>query len=386
MSLGGGTTTTTEQSQTSYPQWTQDAQANTFSVGRGQIENFLRNPQYSVAGFQTDTLKGMDLARGTAQDVFTAPRLQAPGSPNLQAAYGTAAQVTPGAISEQMNPYLRNVGDTTLDAMRREYMNADAGLASKYAAGSMMGGSGEAIARGQAARGYGQNVASTIAQIQSAGYDKATATAMANAQMQQQTGMANQSAENTMRMTGADYGLKSAQVNDALRNTQLAREQAAAQGLTQNGLMQQQQSQQVLDVPWTALERLFGITPKQMNSQTFSQKESPDTSASPLQSILGLGSTILGAKTAGGGSVAASLLGLSDEREKTDIQKLGKDPETGLQLYSYRYKGDPKTYPKMTGPMAQDVEDAYPGSTRNVGGRMAVPLDMLMNAGKKKAA
>lgn len=380
---GGGTQTTTEQSQTSYPQWTQDAQANTYGVGKGQIENFLRNPQYSVAGTTTDMLKGMDLARGTAQDVFTAPKLEAPnGGQNLQAAYGAAAQITPEAIQGQMNPYLRNVGDETLGAMRREYLNADAGLASKYAAGGMMGGSGEAIARGQAARGYGQNVASTIAQLQAAGYDKATATAAANAQMQQQTGLANQAAENTMRTTAADYGLKATQVNDALRNTQLAREQAAAQGLTQNGLMQQAQNQRVLDVPWTALERLFGITPKQMNSQTYSEKESPDNSASPLQSILGLGSTILGAKTAGGGSIAASLLGISsDEREKTDIKKLGKDPETGLDMYAYRYKGDPKSYPKVVGPMAQDVEKASPGSTREVGGRKVIPmtnLDRLM--------
>lgn len=384
---GGGTQTTTEQSQTTYPQWTQDAQANTYGVGKGQLENFLRNPQYSVAGTTTDMLKGMDLARGTAQDVFTAPKLEAPGGgQNLQAAYGTAAQVTPGAIQAGMNPYMSSVIDTTMNSMRRERDNQLASASAKAAAAGSFGGSRGAIEAGQIRRAFSEQAGSTVAQLMAAGYDKATALALSNAQMQQQTGMANQAAENTMRTTGADYGLKATQINDALRNTQLAREQAAAQGITQNGLMQQQQNQRVLDVPWTALERLFGITPKQTNSQTYSEKESPDTSASPLQSIMGLGSTILGAKTAGGGSIAASLLGLSDEREKTDIQKLGKDPETGLQLYSYRYKGDPKTYPKMTGPMAQEVEDAYPGSTRNVGGRMAVPLDMLMNAGKKKGA
>jgi hypothetical protein len=128
------------------------------------------------------------------------------------------------------------------------------------------------------------------------------------------------------------------------------------------------------------------LTPKQTNSQTNSTKESPDTSASPLQSLLGFGSSILGAKTAAGGSIAASLLGLSDEREKTDIEKIGKDPETGLQLYAYRYKGDPKTYPKVTGPMAQEVEKKFPGSTEQVGGRMAVPMSMLEALSAKKAA
>lgn len=299
--MGGSSSSTTEQSQTSYPQWTQDAQANTYQVGRGQLENFLRNPQYTVAGTPTDMLKGYDLARETAQQAYTAPKLQAPaGGQNLQAAYGTAAQITPEGIRSQMSPYLQSVGNTTLDAMRREYGNADAGLAAKYAAGNMMGGSGEAIARGQAARGYNQNVASTIAQLQSAGYDKATATAAANAQLQQQTGLANQAAENAMRTTSADYGLKATQVNDALRTTDQARQMSALQQLLQGGQMQQQQAQQVLDVPWTALERLFGITPKQMNSQTYSQKETESTQ-SPISTLTSGISALTGIKGLFGG-------------------------------------------------------------------------------------
>ena len=77
-----------------------------------------------------------------------------------------------------MNPYLDSVGRTTLDNMRREYLNADAMNAAKYAAQGGTGGSGAAIARGQAARGYNENVASTIEQLQSAGYDRATALAI----------------------------------------------------------------------------------------------------------------------------------------------------------------------------------------------------------------
>lgn len=342
--LGTSTQSSTEQSQTSYPQWTQDAQANTFSVGRGQLENFLRNPQYSVAGTPTDMLKGYDLARETAQQAYTQPKLQAPGGGQLQAAYGTAAQITPDAIQGMMNPYLRNVGDETLGAMRREYMNTDANLASKYAAGNMMGGSGEAIARGQAARGYGQNVASTIAQIQSGGFDKASALAGANTQNQQQTNMANMAAENAMRTTGADYGLKATQVNDALRTTDQARQMSALQQLLQGGQMQQQQNQQVLDVPWTALERLFGITPKQMNSQTNTQKESEST-ASPASTF---------------GSIASGLgsLGIkfSDARMKTDIRRLGTLPN-GLGVYDYAWRADGI---REIGLIAQEVQRVRP--------------------------
>lgn len=72
-----------------------------------------------------------------------------------------------------------------------------------------------------------------------------------------------------------------------------------------------------------------------------------------------------GASEMGGfGSALGSLTGLaflkSDERSKTDIKREGSDPRTGIPLYSYRYKEDPKSYPKVVGPMAQDLERIAP--------------------------
>jgi len=66
------------------------------------------------------------------------------------------------------------------------------------------------------------------------------------------------------------------------------------------------------------------------------------------------------------------LLGISDRTTKTDIKKIGKDPTTGLSMYSFRYKGDPKTYPKVVGPMAQEVEKKYPEHVFEVAGKKAV--------------
>lgn len=343
--LGTSTQSSTEQSQTSFPQWSQDEQANTFYTGKGMLENFIRNPQYAQAGMTTDQRKAMDLARDSARKVFTAPQLGAPaGGTNLEAAYGTAAQITPGGIQEMMNPYLKNVGDAALDASRREYLNTDANLASKYAAGGMMGGSGEAIARGQAARGYGQNVGQLIAQIQSGGFDKAAGLAGANTQSRQQMGLANMAAENAMRTTGADYGLKATQIEDNLRTTQLAREQAAREAIMQGGNAQQKQFQDTLNIPWTMLERLAALTPRQMNSQTNSQKESEST-ASPASTF---------------GSIASGLgsLGIkfSDARMKEDIRKIGALPN-GLGVYNYRWIGDDKM---QTGLIAQEVQQVRP--------------------------
>lgn len=343
--MGSSSSTSSQEiSQTSYPQWTQDAQQGTFQAGTGMLQNFLRNPQYSVAGFTTDAMKGMDLARNTARSAYTMPRIEAPGTDRANL---TASTVGRDQIMAGMNPFLESVGNTTLDNMRREYANTDAALASKYAAAGAMGGSGAAIARGQAARGYNQNVASTIAQLQAAGYDKATALALANAQ-----------AENAMKTAGADYGLKQAQVNDALRTTQQAREMSALQQLMQQGVLQQGQAQRALDVPWTALERLMALTPRQMNSQTVSNKQSESESSNPIGAFQGIASGI--------GSLASIF---SDRNEKTDIQKVGKDPETGDMLYAYRYKGDPKSYPKVVGPMAQDVEKRDPSAVQTIGGK-----------------
>jgi hypothetical protein len=64
------------------------------------------------------------------------------------------------------------------------------------------------------------------------------------------------------------------------------------------------------------------------------------------------------------GSALGGLTGLawmkSDERGKTDIKREGTDTRTGIPLYSYRYKEDPKSYPKVVGPMAQDIARVMP--------------------------
>jgi hypothetical protein len=71
-----------------------------------------------------------------------------------------------------------------------------------------------------------------------------------------------------------------------------------------------------------------------------------------------------------GGSLLGAVGGLSDRGDKTDIQKLGEND--GLPIYAYRYKDDPKSYPKSVGPMAQDVEKAMPGSTFGIGAHRVI--------------
>jgi hypothetical protein len=96
----------------------------------------------------------------------------------------------------------------------------------------------------------------------------------------------------------------------------------------------------------------------------------------------GLGSAI-------GGIAGLGMMGYmkSDERDKTDIKREGTDRD-GTPLYSYRYAEDPKHYPKVVGPMAQDLlrinprkVSAIPGSAGTLmiqyddGGDVGMPSD-----------
>ena len=84
----------------------------------------------------------------------------------------------------------------------------------------------------------------------------------------------------------------------------------------------------------------------------------------------------------GGANLGAKLY-QSDEDDKTDITPLGKD-EDGVKQYSYRYKSDPKTYPKVVGPMAQDIEKKDPSAVKKIGGHKVVAAHAMYHAATKK--
>jgi hypothetical protein len=325
------------------------------------------------------------------------------------------AQLRGGDYAEFMNPYMNSVIDSTINTMGRERDRAASSIGARAAASGSFGGSREAIQRGQLDKNFGEQVGNTVALLMAQGFDKATAQAMANTQLRQQTdltntqfrqqsdlsnadraqqaaaansqfaqqmGLANMAAANQMQTAGANYGLQATQLNDGLRTNQQAREMSILNQLLAQGGAQQQQMQRALDVPRTAIERLNALTPKQLNQQTVTTKTKEDE-GSGLSSILGGISSGLGllkgVQGLGGVAGIAGTLGLgSDEREKTDVQKFGKPKDGEPQMYAYRYRGDPKTYPKVVGPMAADVEREYPGSTADVDGRKAVEPNLLL--------
>lgn len=222
------------------------------------------------------------------------------------------------------------------------------------------------------------------------------------AQMNQQAQMANQQAglqANQQQMQAAQ-GL--GQLTGDQQNAYLQ----GINGALMGGNMQQQYNQQLLNQAanqYNAMQQ-YPVNLYNMQLSALSGMQLPTSTSyaggGGLASGImgGLGGALTGAGlfgtggalagmgglTGGGGAALGGVLGLlgglSDEREKTNIEPLGIDPETGLPIYAYDYKADvaaakrgerPMTM-KRVGPMAQDMEAAYPGSTHEVGGKQVV--------------
>jgi hypothetical protein len=308
-----GNSNTSSTSSTMFPGWTQQAGQNLAGSAWGMLSPHLQASPYHTAGQNADQQNAFDRARHVTGNAFgnnanltNATNALANGQAGrMQAAQAEAAQLDPNAFKDFMNPFLDSVGKSTLGNMRSEYRNADAGLAGQYAASQAFGGSGEAIARGQLARGYNQNAGSAINNLMSQGYDRATATAMANTQMEQQANMANAAFQQQANMANSQLDQALPLMFDRLQSSQQGRQSDALQQLLGVGNQQQQFAQGVIDKPLEYLQMLAGLTPNVYNqvqtgtSTGTSSSEAPTGGPSMAQQLLGLGGSILSAKGSG---------------------------------------------------------------------------------------
>lgn len=108
-----------------------------------------------------------------------------------------------------------------------------------------------------------------------------------------------------------------------------------------------------------------------LNNQTKWATEQPDNSI--LGSIGGIAGAATSAYAAGGTGNWSMFT--SDIRLKENIQPAGVDEVTGLNLYDFNYKWNPK---RFRGVMAQEVREQYPEAVYTSGaGWLAVDYDIL---------
>jgi hypothetical protein len=228
---------------------------------------------------------------------------------------------------------------------------------------------------------------------QRAGLEAGTTTA----QLGQQAALANQQAGLTASQVNASQALQAQQLNQAA-GLQGAQQRLAAAGMLGNlgttyqdarqqdaailesiGQQRQAMNQAALDEAYARYQEQRNYPIEMLNLRLGATTATPYGTTTSGSQFVPRGNNLLAGLGAAGSAASgfaalAPLLGFSDERMKTDIEKVGKDEETGLTMYAYRYKGDPKTYPKVVGPMAQEIEKKYPGQVTEVAGRKAVNL------------
>jgi hypothetical protein len=259
-------------------------------------------------------------------------------------------RLTPDTITGMMNPFIGNVEQAALAQGERALAQnlsqaSDAAIRARSGFGSRQG-----IIEGAAIAENAQNQANLSAQLRAQGYQGAVQNALA----------AQQAA---MQAAQAGYGAGSELQKQ--QQAMLAGDEARYNALRNFPLDQ-------LNILGTAL----GQTPYGKTTM-----ESTPLTSNPLLGLMGGAMGFANANMSpflGGALGLGSTIFSSDPSMKTDIKKVGKDKETGLTMYSYRYKGDPKTYPKVVGPMADEIAEKYPEKVKKVAGKLAVEGNFLM--------
>jgi uncharacterized protein YoaH (UPF0181 family) len=304
MSFQKGTSDTTNT--TSYPQYVEDAQKAAITAAGGMAAPWIKPQNYAIAGQNLDQQKAAELARTQAEGAFnTDYSAQIARAGN--AGYGVeklgnpalmeAAKVDKKSIVDNMNPYLEGVGRSTLSNMRREHTANDAQIGARAASGVAFGGSGPAIARGQANRAYGEQVSSTIQNLMAQGYSQSQAIALANASAENaaraknmdatnRAAEFNANAQNDANKGNAALNISSLTSADQAYNNTYNRQQGALSGLMGIGDKNQAFAQANIDLPWTMLNRVSSMLPGVAGTET----ESTPQYFNPLEALVGLGS------------------------------------------------------------------------------------------------
>lgn len=357
MSGGGGTQTVTQK--TEIPEWVQEAgQRNlsaAYDVSANMLGPYSGQRVASMTPGQMDVIGAISNNYAMAQPAFAYAQGMAANPGQVQ-----AGQLSQTSLDPYMNPYTQSVIQSSLqnlEGQKQLNLNQAADAAARAKA---FGGSRQAIQEANVYSGAQQQAGQLSANLMAQNYAQAQAAAQSDIARQMQAQQYNQAANlqgagllGQLASAGQQSFLSGASGALAAQSAIQQQQQAQLDAAMQAYREQQQFPIQQLQIPLQAL----GITPYgQSSTQT-----GPGPSSNPLMTALGAGSSI------------ATIIGmLSDKRMKTDIEKLGKDKDTGLDVYAYRYKGDPKTYPKVVGPMAQDIEKKYPEAVKEIAGKKTV--------------
>ena len=288
----------------------------------------------------------------------------------------TPASVTAGQISNTnlqpyMDPYTQDVINATMPIMQQQNALSQNQQANAANSANAFGGSRQGIQQGVAQAQGALNIGQMVAQLQNQNFTQAQAAATGDINRTMAAQQGNQTAEQAKINSdiAASQGLTNTgdSMNKAnVANFNLLQSAGAGESMQQQNDINAQiaEFQQAFNYPQQqlgTLEASLGMTPHDTSTSGQTTSQSSTTTPTDWSSIIEKGA-----------SAASDFYSMSDKSMKTDVTKLGKDEDTGLPMYAYRYKGDPKSYPKVVGPMAQDVQKEDPGAVKRIGGKLAI--------------
>lgn len=386
--MGGSTTTNQQgssQSINEIPQWVQNAGQANYGLAQQVASQPLQQYQgQMVADVAPQTQQAWNLAANSggvgvdAQNAAQAGYLNTLGQTpqNVQ-----AGQLSNTSLNPYYSPFTQSVINTTLPIMQQNLAQQQNAQQNAANSANAYGGSRQGIQQGVTQAQGALNMAQMAQGLNQANFQQAQQGAVGDITRNLQAAQGNQAA-----------GLSQEQLNNiaaaglgTLGNQQMQNNIANFGMLTAAGGQQQGQAQNDINAQLAKFNQAFtypqqqlsmmesalGMTPYNTGTSGSSQQQTTQTASNPMATALS-GMQVLGGLFGSGGMFA------SDRRLKTDIKKIDTHP-SGVGIYSYRYKSDPKTYPKVVGPMAEDVMKIAPHAVRPMGvkGRLAVHMPTL---------
>lgn len=410
---------TTQVSEVKLPKWVEAASQENYNLAKELgSQPFNQYQGERVAGVSPGTQSAYDMFNkgvGSAQGGFNNAAgifdSIAKGADNLQPNNVTAGNVASKDVvagmlagtdlSKYMNPYIDNVENKALDSLDRTRTQALNSNSSSAAAAKSFGGSRhgivDAVTNAEAAREAGI----LSAGLRKDAYDSATGLATQDINRKLTTDLANRDAtlsadtgnrnatmqadlanqknilDTFLAQTGAKSGAAQG-IMEAATGGQAAKMQDFA-GLMQMGGQQQAQTQRELDAAREKFDEARNYDLENLNLRLSALGMSPYGKSESTTKTTQAGSSGTDFGQMGMG-IFSLLLGLSEDDTKTDKEKVGKVPGTDLDLYAYRYKNDPKTYPKVVGVMASDVEKKMPKAVHKVDGKRVINYGLIGEA------
>ena len=302
-----------------------------------------------VAGVSPQMQQSWDVAANSGNvgsDQFNAATAGYLGALGQSPTQVTAGQLSNTSLSPYMNPYTNSVINATLPLMQQQNALSQNQQPDAAACAKAFGGSKQGVQQGVAQSQGALNIGEMAAQLNSANFAQAQAAATGDINRTLTADTSNQQANQakinsdilaSQGLTNTGQQMNASNVAN-FNMLQGAGSIAGACSSRTRSIAQMAKFSRAFNYPQQqlgVLESSLGMTPH--DTSTSGQSNTTTTTPTDWASIISKGA-----------GAAADIYGMaSDKSMKTDITKLGKDPDTKLPMYAYRYKGDPKSYPKV---------------------------------------